>query len=250
MKKIPVKLKQDPIIEALFEVRFLPKKSPIVDILPGLLFPSLGGKFPTLEKLASAHIPKEITAQDPNFLYAPIFRMHGDNYSLGLGEKVFNVSCTRPYHGWEIFKDKINQVLDVFQQIDVIDNVERFSIKYINIIPHDTDNQLNLLKSEISVGSYDMKNYLRQMRAEVKKGPFLNIIQLVTDATVNIKKINTDEEIISGLLIDVDTIYTNGISSFWDNIPELLEEAHDTEKHIFYDMLTPETIEMLCPVWE
>lgn len=69
--RIPVKLKKEPLIEAIWEIRFACVNSPVADLLPGMLFKSFPGKYGMAVKPPIAGIPAQIVKHDPNLRYVP-----------------------------------------------------------------------------------------------------------------------------------------------------------------------------------
>ena len=200
-----------------------------------------------MEALSISNIPREIREADPNFKYKPTHRLLGDNYAITTGEHVVSLSCNMPYSGWENFRSVIKETLNHLKGTMLVDDVHRFSMKYVNLLKEDKVSlQLGMIKNKIVLGSYDLSNTLTNIRTEIKKNDFINIVQVVSGATARVK---TGKEI-NGLILEIDTINTKLFKDFWIDIDELLESAHTTEKSIFFDMLTEDTIEKLKPVWE
>jgi|SRR3972149_1451282 len=247
MEQHPHKLEDDPILEAIFEIRFTSRTENVADLLPGLLFQSLREKYPKLEALSIFSVPREIREADPNFKYKPTHRLLGDNYAITTGEHVVSLSCNKPYSGWIKFRPVIKETLSYLKDTMLVDNVHRFSMKYVNLLIEDKiPLQLGMIKNKIVLGSHDLSSTLTNIRTEIDKNDFINIVQVVSGATARVK---TGQEI-KGLILEIDTIYNKQFKDFWIDIDELLDSAHTTEKSIFFDILTEETIKKLKPVWE
>ena len=75
LTKLPLKLGKEPLIEALFEMRFK-ATAPVSNILPGLLFTKFKGE-KKIEKLPAAQLPEELRKVDPSLHYAPLLRFIG-----------------------------------------------------------------------------------------------------------------------------------------------------------------------------
>ncbi len=61
---IPVRLKKEPLLEAVWESRFSLTKSSIGDLLPGMLFKALPGKYGNIVRLPVADIVAPIVEND------------------------------------------------------------------------------------------------------------------------------------------------------------------------------------------
>lgn len=247
MPRILVSLKQDTIIEALFEIRFRSKTKTLANLLPGLLFKDIGAEFPAVEKLPITNLPPAMLQSDPTLQYAPQYKMSGQRYSILIGDRVFTVSCPKPYTGWKDFCSTIHTLTKLVQSTALIDKVERFSIKYVNLIPQSDGNPspLEQLRVNLSVGDYDLKDKPLQLRSEITIEGFINVIQMATNAVVELPSGKSLE----GVLLDIDTICQKEFADFWKDMPELLERAHKVEKGIFINTLSENALKMLGPVW-
>ena len=65
-KKMPVRLKKEPLIEAVWETRFTSEKQNVADLLPGLIYQAIPGRYQNIVRLPVADIPAPIAEQDPN----------------------------------------------------------------------------------------------------------------------------------------------------------------------------------------
>ena len=63
--KIPVRLKKEPLLEAVWEIRFSGTKPSVADLMPGMLFRTLSGKYRNIVRLPVADIPATIVEHDP-----------------------------------------------------------------------------------------------------------------------------------------------------------------------------------------
>ena len=247
MKKIPIKLGKDTILEAVFEIRFSSSTESVADILPGLIFQSLRDSFPKLQRLPAADIPAHIRQSDPNLIYVPQYQLLGSDYNLSIGERVFSISCPRPYTGWkESFKDFILKTVNVLKDTDVVDNIERFSIKYVNLIPSSNEYDLSIMEVSLMAGNYDLSRNLTHVRTEILEDDFINVVQFSSGVSIEA----TGTETLSGALLEIDTIKMGSFSDFWNELPDLVELAHTVEKKIFTEFLTNDTLQSLDPEYE
>jgi uncharacterized protein (TIGR04255 family) len=247
MKNVPKKLGKDTIIEALYEIRFNTKTVSVAEILVGPLYQHLRDHSPIVERSPAANIPPDLRKSDPNLTYLPFHNIQiAKGYSLSIGDRSFLISCPRPYPGWHTgFEDFILEMTGVLFGTGLIDVVERFSIKYANIIPSDKPLALNALEVKLLAGQYDLASAITQVRSELMINGFLNIVQLSSKA---IHKL-VDGTSIAGALLDIDTIKMGPFDNFLNDIPKLLNAAHDIEKQLFVDILTPETLQLLEPTY-
>lgn len=246
MLKIPVSLKEDTIVEALFEIRFHSKTKALANLLPGFLFKDIGAEFPVVEKLPITNIPPAIVQGDLSLLYAPQYKLSGKRYSILIGDHVFTVSCPKPYTGWKEFSTTIHRLTKLVRDTSLIDSVERFSIKYVNLIPQpDGKFSLDKLKIDLTVGAYNLKDKPVHLRSEIVVDEFINIVQMASNTVIEL----LSGESLGGVLFDIDTICQKQFSDFWNEMPGLLERAHKVEKEIFFGTLSDDALKELGPVW-
>ncbi|MBK1646811.1 hypothetical protein CKO25_19645 [Thiocapsa imhoffii] len=131
-EKLPRRLHKEPIIDALFECRFL-AHLPLSSILPGVIFSDLKGE-KKLERLPHAEIPEVIRNNDPNLQYIPLIRIRLADYSLMIGDRSMAVACNLPYQGWPHFKSMILSMMEILKQASLVDGLTRYSLKYVDLI--------------------------------------------------------------------------------------------------------------------
>lgn len=249
IEKLPKKLSAEPLIDAVCEVRFI-SSPPASDILTGLLFKELGGGASVqLQRLPASQIPPEIRNSDPNLKSTPLTRLIWGNIALGISDSSLAVSVIGKYPGWEQFKPKIIQIITTAIQSGILSSIERYSIKYVDIIPNPSNSTTGGLDIEIKVGNYNIDKEVAQIRIEIPDTPFLHIIQTITKAEATL----ASGEKKSGSLVDVDTISIDTHSDpaiFMTSLPDNLQDAHMRNKRIFFECLTPETLESLGPQYD
>ena len=98
LTKLPLKLGKEPLIEALFEMRFK-ATAPVSNILPGLLFTKFKGE-KKIEKLPAAQLPEELRKVDPSLHYAPLLRIYWDRFMILTSDRSSGLACKMPYPGW------------------------------------------------------------------------------------------------------------------------------------------------------
>ena len=131
---MPKKLRKSPLLEALFEVRFVPLVEGAGDVLPGLIFGRLRSKYARVEQLPAAAVPRTVERVRRALVYQASHRLHGSNgASIQVGDRVAAVSTTA-YPGWEVFRSMVLELLGVLRETSLVKVVERFSFRYINML--------------------------------------------------------------------------------------------------------------------
>lgn len=247
--KLPVKLSAEPLVDAVCEIRFT-SIAPASSILPGLLFKELGGgKSLTLEPLPASQIPTEMRQADPMLRVAPLMRLLWENFSIGIGESTVSVSISGSYPGWSMFKPAITRVMSSAIRSGIIQSVDRYSIKYVDIMPSGLGQSVGGLDLSLRIGAYQLTNEVAHVRVEVPDGSYIHIIQAITKAEAKLQ----NQEKRSGSLIDVDTISTGfdpAPETFLSNLSAYLDDAHARNKRIFFECLAEETLQNLGPIYE
>jgi uncharacterized protein (TIGR04255 family) len=242
-KPVPKRLRKEPLLEALWEIRFTSDRESVAELLPGLIFKALAAEFPRIERLPAASLPSAIVLQDANLRYVPTVRLEGSPYSIQIGEHVISLSCRRQYTGWGNFEPKIMELAEILRQTSLITRPERFSLKYIDVIPLPESPSLEPLRVVMKLGVHELTSRPVQLRTELREDGFLHIIQILSSA----QAVLPTGERFDGLLLDIDTISQRGPGEFWSDFSPLLNRAHQLNKNLFFQLLTDETIDQLEP---
>lgn len=249
MTRLPVKLHNDPIVEAAFEIRFQSKMEAVSDLLPGMLFTKFKDHFGTPKRLPIAELPRQILESDVNLRYQPRLKMEGERFSIFIGDRVALVNCVRPYSGWVEFRSLILDVLEKFKEIDFISTVERLSLKYVNLLEASSpQEQFARVKVAANLGDYRLTDWPTSFRTEITDEGIINLVDVKSRATVTIKK-KGQSEALKGLLVTIDSIHRLP-ENFWENRADLINKIHQTEKKLFFSLLTEKTVEQFGADWE
>ncbi|MGH8497515.1 MAG: TIGR04255 family protein [Methylococcales bacterium] len=241
--KIPKRLKKEPLIESLWEIRFSSTVSSVAELLPGLLYRQFEADCPTVEPLPTVNVPLAVRQIDQNFRYLPTMKLEGAPYSIQIGEHVVSLSCRRPYTGWPKFGSKILELAKALKDTKLLTNLERFSMKYIDVLPMSGTPTIAPLSATISLGGHDIGENSIHLRSERSENEFINIVQIMSPTEVKLP----GGEKFNGILIDIDTVYLRKSADLWINFDARLNEAHDINKKVFFELLRPETLEGLEP---
>ena len=240
---IPKRLKMEPLLEAIWEIRFSSDTESVADLLPGLIYNKMRAEYPKIERLPAANLPAPVFKQDMALRYVPVIRLEGNPYSIQIGEHVVSLSCGRPYTGWAAFESKIMQLSEIVKETNLLTRLERFSLKYIDIIQLAEMPSLKPLQVVVKLETLELTNNPVNLRTELRENGFLHIVQIASPA----QAVLLTGEHFEGLLIDIDTIYQRETNEFWGEFREELNRAHQLCKNLFFRILTRETIDQLEP---
>ena len=141
------------------------------------------------------------------------------------------------------FQPKIMELAEILKETSLITRPERFSLKYIDVIPLTESPSLKPLRVVVKLGTHDLTSNHVQLRTELPENGFLHIVQIVSSA----QAVLSTGEHFEGLLLDIDTICQREPGEFWSDFLPLLNRAHQLDKNLFFHILTDETIDKLEP---
>lgn len=245
---LPTKLKKEPLIDAIFEVRFESNIDASV-VLPGVFFNKLTGKS-KIETLPTAQIPKAMRDANPNLRFSATNRIDWDKFFINVGDFSVSVSCKYPYPGWTNFKKSIIEVIGILQESGIVEKVERYSLKYVDLLPViDGKHKVSMLNLKIDIADHTLADEPFQFRIEILKDEIIHVVQLVSSA----KAVLHTGVVKDGLIVDVDTLAVlkdTSLSSLVQGIDDKLEVIHTANKKMFFDCLNHETLTTLEPIYE
>ena len=249
LQPLPLKLQIEPLVDAVFEVRFEePELAVVESVLPGVLYSKLEN-ISILERLPSAEIPKPIRDSDNNLRYIPFVRLDWGEFVISIGDRSITVGCKLPYAGWSKFKPKILEIINLIDDSNIVQFVERYSVKYVNLIQApDVSHQLDKITVAIEVGGYAIKNDNFSLRYNHQENDILHIITIITGAEGK-----SNDKILPGVVVDIDSIKfvdRTDFSMFTTNLDKYLEILKQSNKEKFFSCLNDETIRELKPIYE
>jgi len=246
--QLPTKLGKEPLIDAVFEVRFS-STAPASDILPGFFFSKLSG-CGIIERLPIAQLPKPVRDADPNLQFSPLVRLSWNNFFISIGDSSLVIGCKIPYSGWSNFKPAIIEAVSCAMEIGIIQTVQRFSIKYIDLLSASSiRDQISLIRASVVIGKHTLEQENFTLKIEVPMNGFFHIVHIISSANALL----ADGSKRDGIIVDIDTITTVNNQEFqsWvTDLPEKLDTIHAANKSMFFECLHPETITSLEPVYE
>ncbi len=244
-KQVPKRLGKEPLIESLFEIRFSSDLSSASSILPGVIYNAYSNRIAKTIQLPLAVIIPQIRDNDPNLKYAPIvqFSLDPGPYIVQVGDHVASVSCPRPYTGWSEFGRTIREFMGVLEKSQLINNPERFSMKYSDILSIGGAPTVSVLDVDFKLGGRDATSGPVTLRVEESSNPFVHIVHII--ASVNAQL--ADGSQLSGILIENDTIFNHAGGNFWTTLERHLDPMHEINKGRFFELLKPETLAALEP---
>ncbi|GGE53001.1 hypothetical protein GCM10011533_01780 [Streptosporangium jomthongense] len=252
VSKLPSKLGKEPLVDVVFEMRFLPSTMASV-VLPGMFMKQLGlkGGEKAIERLPLYDMPAEVRRREHGMRYQPLLRIHWDNYVLIISDHSVGVACKIPYRGWSEFRQKIMDVVAVIKESEVAVSVERIALKYVDLIPGSSvGEQLNRLNVSVEIGKHKLKNESFNLRMEIPGDHALHVVAIGAPAGVRARDSSSERK---GAIVDVDSLSPVRFEN-WErlseSLPDMLDNLHAENKAMFFECLKSETIEYLEPSYE
>ena len=247
--KLPVSVDRDSIVEVTFEIRFAGAQKPVDSLLLGILFSVFKEQFPTTEALPASQIPAILRMSQPILARQPTQALVGDHKRLLVGDTVVALSHIAPYPGWSKLQPLILRLAETLQGTGVIDRVERFSLKYMNVFQHGgNDLDLAPFKIKCELDGFKLRGPGFSLRSEIDQGQCVSVVELQPGVTATINSQGTNRSF-TGTRFSVDTIWQAGFKDFWNELPQMLGIAHVTTKHVFFGLLEDKTINDMGPTW-
>lgn len=245
-KILPSKLAKEPMIEAVFEMRF-ESSAPVAAMLPGILYSKLTGSL-SMEQLPPHAMPKEIRDADPNFQHLPLTKCSWGNYWILIGDRIFSVASKLPYAGWSDFRQKIEEAFGVALETGMITTVNRCSIKYVDILDAIPLSPSDCFNMSLAVGSIDGKDNFHIKVSAIQDG-LTHTVQLVSNAMTQLY----DGRPLQGPLIDVDSIMeipAEDSGAFASSLIERANALHAANKKTVFDAISELALKHLEPSYE
>lgn len=246
-KILPSKLAKEPMIEAIFEMRFT-SSAPVAAMLPGILYSKLEGSL-SMEQLPIQAMPKEIRDSDPSFMHIPLTKCSWGNYWLLIGDRVFSVASKLPYRGWADFKEKILSAHQAVLSTGLITTVDRCSIKYVDILDGVTLPPSDCFSMELVVGGSERAIDNFHVKVGISEGDVTHTVQLISRAVTEL--VGKGE--VQGALIDVDSVIEishEPASIFLDNLSDRAERLHAGNKKTVFGAISEKALQYLEPSYE
>jgi uncharacterized protein (TIGR04255 family) len=248
----PCRLRREPIIEALSEIRFSGNKE-VGSLLPGLLLPKFRDKFGSFERLPHSELPSQLREVNPAFSHIPLYRLSGPGGSLAIGDRVLQVIAPEEYPGWKTFQPLVTTVWKEAIATGLLGTIERVSVKYVNFFAvsdsldgtpavHDLS---EITRALVKVGSHQVKKDFVQLKIELHENDCTTIVQIVNPALVQRPAAPPER----GLILDIDTIYKVDKDAAIDDLSAAVDAAHTEEKRVFFELLSESTLKQCEPTY-
>ena len=236
---LPKQINPCPINQAVVEIRFNSYLPP--DAIFGVIFNKLKDSYKDEGGLPILQIPAAVRNQDPNLLFQPHYKLIKDCYILQVGPKVISLAITdQNYTTWESYYSEIHEVFEKVKEIGFISEVLRVGLRYINLFVDDIWDNINI---SVKISDDEIQGDEIFLRTLLDKGEYKVNLQ-----TGNQLKLEDNNQVVGrASVIDIDTFILDDKIAFFSNMKEILWNAHQVEKEIFFGLLKDNFLKSLSP---
>jgi uncharacterized protein (TIGR04255 family) len=240
--RLPTNLGKCPIIEAFIEIHF--KSEMVADAVFGLVYGALKVDFPTVTKLPIAQIPDEIRKANVELRRKPCYQLRGadSRFLIQVGPDVLTINNIDNYLGWKDFQKFYKNVWEKITKVNVITEIERVGVHYINFFKQNVfeNTKLKIKLIERELGSEE--TFLRSCLTEGDYQKNINI--------TNRAMIKRPSGTALGSVIDIEAACSDKMVSSVSQLPENIEKTRLVVKSLFFDLLNKDFLESLEPNYE
>ncbi len=245
--RIPKRLKVEPLLEAVWELRFEGHLA-LDRALLGLFFERLkaAGHSVTIEALPLASVPPNVRGGQEHLRYAPTTVLRYENYAIFIGDRCAALSVVRPYPGWLEYQKTISTLATWLRESGMVSNVEQSTLKYLDFFDYRPDEIFRKLRADIRLGGIKPKPGEFQLQVKVERDGFEGTIRIMNPMAVTV-----EGQVRQGLVTDIQLSWKNpGSREFWADLIKDLNKAKNACHELFFGLLTEETIKAHKPIYE
>lgn len=240
--KLPKKITPCPIIESIVEVRF--NSAIPSDAIFGIIYSRFKEYFPKEPiRLPILQLPEQIRNNDPNLIYKPHYKLSNDAFLFQVGPKSFALINKEEYVGWKTFSQKIKDCFHKIAEMQIIKTTKRFGLRYINFFEElDIYEKINL-KLLLNEDALQSDNVL--VSTSIQTGNFTSKFQISNNS--KLKHNDTEKK---GSVIDIDVYLEEDGNTILGQFDNILEDAHNKEKELFFGLLKNDFLEKFNPEYQ
>jgi uncharacterized protein (TIGR04255 family) len=245
MPALPIALARDTIVECVFEMRFVDPVPGAAELLPGIVFAKRAGRFKNVAPLPLGQMPKMMRDINPQLKYLPTTALEGPQVRMIFGEYAVAVSFSKPYAGWAKVKPLILDCMNTALETGLTGRPERYGLKYVNLLKQGRDAfDFDQTRVRIELGDFKPRSQgVTVVHSEIDLNGCTNVVDIVTGGKIAIP--GHPEE--CGVVISIDTLRSSAGLIASAELPQVLEMMHETEKEVFFGLLSVSTIQNLGP---
>lgn len=236
---LPKSISPCPIREAVAEIRF--DSSVPADAVYGIVYQGLKKDFSEAKPLPILNIPAEFRSADKNLTFQPHYRLQNATSVVLVGPRVISIGMRGEYPGWTVLSKRIKETLNQFNETGIATKVLRLGLRYISFFAFDIYPNL-LLK--ISVEDASLNGEETFFKTVLNGNGCKSLLQISKGVALRSKPSER------GSVIDIDSFTTTSEGEFSNQLELFLENAHLSEKELFFRLLKPDFLKTLNPAYD
>lgn len=240
-KRLPSRIDPCPIVEAIFEARFVSPQPWAT--MPGLLFAQIRNRYPEQKSLPVSQMPEEMRRQDPNLIILPLMQFLSESFLIQLGPRVVSL-VTKPnaYPGWQAIEKELKWLLERLKEAGFVAETERISARYVDFFQGDVFKAFRL---GLQINDKPLRGAQTDITTFLKRGSLSVRLQATNAAIVATKDGPT-----AGSVLDIDAWFGPLDADIFGNGLERFAEAHYAIKGMFFGLIKPGFLSKLNPAYE
>lgn len=241
--KYPIRIDKCPIVESRVEV-FCEFSVPEV-VAIGLIYNALRGVYVggqiSMIQLPVMNIPEEIRKADPNLKNQATNSINcGDEGDVQIGPYGFSFNLRLPYKGWSKHKLFIHKTCTAIFATEVVGNINHVNLRYLDFFDTEIFDKINL---KIDFLGRKIRAINPIFKVQILEDSIAHVLQITQGIHIANIDLKLDD---NGSLIDLTTTMSEPSR---DNLSGELDKCHDSNKHLFFDLLKEEYIQTLNPIY-
>jgi uncharacterized protein (TIGR04255 family) len=179
-----------------------------------------------------------------------VIRLDWREFAISFGERNLVIGCKLPYPKWPRFKEAILDIVGKVACVGIAGPVERYSLKYINLIQASTiADQIRKINMSVRVGEVEVKDDHLSVQVHRREGDTLHIMSVMTGAQGDL----ADAKQVIGAVVDIDSIrfvQFSDFGAFAANLEPAVQTLRLANKNKFFSCLTEDTVNEMGPEYE
>jgi uncharacterized protein (TIGR04255 family) len=231
-------------------MRFNDPKPGIAELLPGIVFGRYRDRFNNVTTLPFGQMPRAVRDQNARlnaqFKYMPTTTLDGPQARMAFGDYSVAVSFLKPYAGWAKIKPLILDCMNAALESNLTGGPERYGLKYVNILKEGRSIfDLEQTRVRIELGGFQQRpNGGTAVHAEIELNGCIATVDVATGGKASIPGLGDEEGV--AMVIDVGCNASRPTDPR-NELPGVLETLHETEKTVFFGLLTESALQKLGP---
>lgn len=245
--RIPLRISLCPIIDAVLEIRYLP--SIPLEVMIGMIYEKLQQRHKDdssiqlgqLQRLPVNDIPIAVRNSDENLKNQPHYIVDYNGLSFRFAMNNVSMAIKGTYLGWDSFRKGVKDIIAAVNLLDTIKAPLRIGLRYTSFF---SSNIFEQTKLELKLFGNETLQANNAIFTNWNDGDLSCSLQIANNVIVS-----NDKQTKQGSIIDVDVATKDAASINVTRIDEILEDLHNYEKKVFFNLLADTLLETLNPVY-